>query len=93
MFYRLWEAAKRRPTRTLMIVGAVIMLAAFAHAWAIYWAFMAWTEPAQTPTLAASQIVTALSYARIGLAMDWAGLGVALITLAWAGWRMHRRLP
>ncbi len=95
MFYRLRDAARRRPTRALMIAAGIILLTAFLHACAIYWAFMKSIEPREsiTPAQLSSRLATALSYARLGLAMDWIALGLAMLLLGWAGWRMCRRQP
>jgi hypothetical protein len=95
VFYRIWHAAKRRPTRALIIVAGVILVVSAAHACAIYLAFMAWADVPEltTPAQLSSRLAAAMSYAKWGLAMDWVAWVVAMLLLAWAGWRMCRRLP
>jgi hypothetical protein len=94
MFYRLRDAAKRRPTRALMIAAAVMLAGTIVHLFALFWAFVKWNEdPLLTPAESASRLATSYFYARLGIMMDWIGVGTTLALLAWAGWRMYRRLP
>jgi len=86
MFYRLWEAVKRRPTRSLGIVSVVLISGAVAHGFLTLFAFV---ETTTAPTTLRAVYEGSVSHSA---KMENAAVWLDIVTL-FAGPEFRHCLP
>lgn len=84
MFQRLWEAAKRRPTRALCVAAGVLLIAPWIHLLLLIWALQIMVKEKFPPP---GWLVASLN---AGQLLWWGCLSAGTILLAWAGYRTYR---
>jgi hypothetical protein len=91
MFYRLWEAVKRRPTRSLGIASVVLISGAVAHAFLTLFAFVkTLTAPTTLGSVYEGSVSRSATIANAAVWLDivtlFAGLSLGIACL-WRIWR------
>lgn len=95
MFYRAWDAAKRRPTHAIWIAAAIIAFGTVAHfllACRAFWRSFESSEP-MTPAQLSAALARSGPLLNVALVADAIGCVAAVLLGAWALSRKIRRLP
>lgn len=93
MFYRLWDVVKRRPTRSLAIAGAVLILGAVAHAFLTLFAFVkTTTAPTTAGAVYAGSLSRSATMANAAVWLDVVALFAGLCLGVACLWRVWRSL-
>ncbi len=96
MFYRLWNTAKRRPTRALGIAAMTLIIGAIAHNVITDWALhrvVGSPESVEEQIAAIGVLVRVLPAVKLAVIGESVSVVSGLILTVWAGWRTFRRRP
>ncbi len=96
MFYRAWDAAQKRPTRSLWIAAMTLVIGGIAHFkitdWVLH-AAIGSPETVEEQFVAIGILARSLPWINAAAIGDAVSVISGLILGTWAAWRTFRRRP